>query len=208
MLGAYRRRALSPVETMASVIERVEAYEPHIHATWLYTPERALKEARASEARWAKGEPIGPLDGVPVTIKDLMLMRGFPTLRGSQLVDPNQDWPEDSPAVARLREACAGLGAEVAHLKAIGLHDVSFGVANLVSSGTEPELSLPSHGRVPEAEVIVNARVAADPAVLEQQVRQTVEAVCHERGARAEFLAVQSFRPGRPQPTHRYATAK
>ena len=60
MLRAYRRRALSPVEAMASVIERVEAYEPHIHATWLYAPERALKEARASEARWAKGEPIGP----------------------------------------------------------------------------------------------------------------------------------------------------
>jgi G3E family GTPase len=110
--------------------------------------------------------------------------------------------------VTRLREACAGLGAEVAHLKAIGLHDVSFGVANLVSSAAAPELSLPSHGRVPEAEVIVNARVAADPAVLEEQVRQTVQAVCREHGAHAEFVSLQSFRPGRPQPTHRYATAK
>ena len=44
---------------------------------------------------------------MPVTIKDLMLMRGFPTLRGSRLVDPDQDWSEDAPAVARLREAGA-----------------------------------------------------------------------------------------------------
>jgi G3E family GTPase len=110
--------------------------------------------------------------------------------------------------VARLRGGFGRLGAEVAHLKAIGLREGSFGVANLVSSATEPELSLPSRGRVPEAELIVNARVAADPAVLEQQVRQTVEEVCREQGARAEFVSVQSFRPGRPQPTHRYATAK
>jgi G3E family GTPase len=110
--------------------------------------------------------------------------------------------------VSRLRDEFARMGAEVAHLKAIGLRDVSFGVANLVSSLTEPELSLPSHGRVPEAEVIINARVAADPAELEAQVRQTVVAVCQEQGARAEFLSMQSFRPGRPQPTHRYATAK
>jgi G3E family GTPase len=110
--------------------------------------------------------------------------------------------------VSRLRDEFARLGAEVAHLKAIGLRDVSFGVANLVSSFTEPELSLPSHGQVPEAEVIVNARVAADPAELESLVRQTVAAVCQEQGARAEFLSMQSFRPGRPQPTHRYATAK
>lgn len=110
--------------------------------------------------------------------------------------------------VSRLREAFAGPGAEVAHLKAIGLRDVSFGVANLVSSAAAPELSLPSHGTVPEAELIVNARVAADPAVLEEQVRRTVEAVCRDQGARAEFVSLQSFRPGRPRPTHRYATAK
>jgi G3E family GTPase len=110
--------------------------------------------------------------------------------------------------VTRLREAFAGLGAEVAHLKAIGLRDVSFGVANLVSSQSAPELSLPSHGRVPEAEVIVNARAAADPAVLEEHVRRTVDAVCGEHGARAEVVSLQSFRPGRPTPTHRYAAAK
>jgi hypothetical protein len=109
--------------------------------------------------------------------------------------------------VSNLRGALAG-GEEVAHLKAIGLHEGSFGVANLVSSGTEPELSLPSRGTTTEAEVIVNARVAADPAELEKRVRETTAAACREHGAKAEFVAVRSFRPGRPKPTHRYAAAK
>jgi G3E family GTPase len=110
--------------------------------------------------------------------------------------------------VSRLQDALARRGGEVAHLKAIGLSDVSFGVANLVSSGTRPELSLPARGQVTELDLIVNARVAADPAVIEEEVRETVTAACASRGARAEFLTMQSFRPGRPQPTHRYAAAK
>jgi G3E family GTPase len=110
--------------------------------------------------------------------------------------------------VAHLRRQFGGLKLEVAHLKAIGLHEVSFGVANLVSSAAEPELSLPSRGRVAEAELIINARVAADPAMLEEQVRETVSAVCKPRQARAEIRSLQSFRPGRPQPTHRYAEAR
>jgi hypothetical protein len=96
----------------------------------------------------------------------------------------------------------------VAHLKVIGLHDGAFGVANLVSSATEPELSLPSLAHTLAAEVIVNARVAADPAILEGLVREAVDAAARGSGARAEIVSVQSFRPGRPQPTHRYATAK
>jgi len=65
LLDAYRRRALSPVEVIRDVLERVAAFEPHIHALYLLAPERALAEARASEARWTRGEPIGSLDGVP-----------------------------------------------------------------------------------------------------------------------------------------------
>lgn len=111
-------------------------------------------------------------------------------------------------AVSRLQTAFRAQGAEVAHLKAIGMHDLSFGVANLVSSGTAPELSLPSKGRVTEAEVIVNARVAADPAVLEANVRQTMAEISRGSGGKLEVRSMQSFRPGRPQPTHRYAEAK
>jgi Asp-tRNA(Asn)/Glu-tRNA(Gln) amidotransferase A subunit family amidase len=106
LLSAYRRRALSPVEAMASVIERVEAYEPHIHATWLFAPGRALKEARMSEARWAKGEAIGPLDGVPVTIKDNIATRGDPKPVGTAAGDMTPQ-EADAPPAARLREAGA-----------------------------------------------------------------------------------------------------
>ena len=106
LLRAYRSRQLSPVEAMASVIERVEAFEPHIAATWLYAPERALEAARASEARWMKDGPIGPLDGVPVTVKDNIATRGDPTPLGTAATDmiPAE---EDAPPAARLREAGA-----------------------------------------------------------------------------------------------------
>jgi aspartyl-tRNA(Asn)/glutamyl-tRNA(Gln) amidotransferase subunit A len=67
-------------------------------------PERALKDARASEARWARGAPAGMVDGVPATVKDLIVTEGWPTRRGSLTIDPNQPWPEDGPPVARLRE--------------------------------------------------------------------------------------------------------
>jgi Ni2+-binding GTPase involved in maturation of urease and hydrogenase len=110
--------------------------------------------------------------------------------------------------VRELQQSLARLGGEVAHLKVIGLSDASFGVANLVSSSTKPELPLPSHSQVNEADLIVNARVAIDPALLEQEVRRTVQKVCQAQNGRAEFRQTQSLRPGRPTPTHRYAAAK
>jgi Asp-tRNA(Asn)/Glu-tRNA(Gln) amidotransferase A subunit family amidase len=106
LLSAYRTRELSPIEAMTSVIERVDAFEPHIHATFLYAPERALHEARASEARWAKGEPIGPLDGVPVTVKDNIATKGDPTPVGTAASDMAPALT-DAPPAARLREAGA-----------------------------------------------------------------------------------------------------
>jgi aspartyl-tRNA(Asn)/glutamyl-tRNA(Gln) amidotransferase subunit A len=106
MLRLYRTRELSPVEAMRSVIERVEAFEPHIHATFLYAPDRALKEARASEARWAKGEPIGPLDGVPVTVKDNIATKGEPKPVGTAAEDLSPQ-KADAPPAQRLREAGA-----------------------------------------------------------------------------------------------------
>jgi Ni2+-binding GTPase involved in maturation of urease and hydrogenase len=111
--------------------------------------------------------------------------------------------------VRRLRQELAARSAEVAHLKVIGLaHGGAFGVANLVSNASAPELSLASRSRAAEAEVIVNARVALDPVELERLVGQTVAKVCGERGARVTGQKSQSFRPGRPQPTHRYTAAK
>lgn len=109
--------------------------------------------------------------------------------------------------VSRLKGLLEDAGAEAAHLKTIGLWEGFFGVANLISSDVPPELSLPSRCDVREADVIVNARVACDPELLEELVRQTVDEECARLGAAAEFRQTQSFRPGRPTPTHRYAAA-
>ena len=69
--------------------------------------DEALAAAASSEIRWQRGEPVGPLDGVPASIKDLILTKGWPTRRGSHTVDPEQPWDVDAPATARLREAGA-----------------------------------------------------------------------------------------------------
>src|SRR6516162_1797327 len=107
LLELYRSKALSPVEATGLILDRLDALQPKINAFCVVDRDGAMKAARASERRWLRGEAAGPFDGVPVTIKDLILMRGFPTLRGSRLVDPGQGWSEDAPATARLREAGA-----------------------------------------------------------------------------------------------------
>src|SRR6266567_2341487 len=107
LVELYRGKTLSPVEVAQALFTRLDRLQASLNAFCVIDREGALEAARASEQRWMDGKPLGPLDGVPVTIKDLVLMRGFPTLRGSKLVDPAQDWSEDGPAVARLREAGA-----------------------------------------------------------------------------------------------------
>ena len=69
--------------------------------------DEALAQAKASEKRWMRAEPQGPVDGVPTLVKDLLLVRGWPTLRGSRTIDKTQDWTDDAPSVARLRECGA-----------------------------------------------------------------------------------------------------
>lgn len=104
LLRLYRDGALSPVETVKDVLDRIRRFDNAVGAFSLVDDEAALAAARASEARWRRGEPAGALDGVPATIKDLILTRGWPTLRGSQVIDPEGPWDEDAPATARLRE--------------------------------------------------------------------------------------------------------
>jgi len=93
--------------------------------------------------------------------------------------------------------------AEIAHLKAIGMADGNYAVANSVSSFTDCELSLASRADVTQADVVVNARVAIDPSRLEQIVREQIGATCKQFGGSASIDTLQSFRPGRPVPTHR-----
>ncbi len=109
LLQLYRERKASPVEATRAVLARIDALNPRLNAFCLVAHEQALAGAARSEARWAKGEPLGALDGVPVSIKDLILTRGWPTLRGSRTIDPKQPWDTDAPATARLREAGAVL---------------------------------------------------------------------------------------------------
>jgi aspartyl-tRNA(Asn)/glutamyl-tRNA(Gln) amidotransferase subunit A len=102
----YRAKQLSPVEATRFLLDRLDALQPKLNAFCIVDRNGALAAAQASEQRWSRGAPQGPLDGVPATIKDLVLMRGFPTRRGSHLVEPGSD-AEDAPATARLREAGA-----------------------------------------------------------------------------------------------------
>ena len=108
LLDLYRTKRLSPVEVTRAALQHIEAINPVLNAFCFVAPD-ALAPAAASEARWMAGEPMGPLDGVPVSIKDILLTRGWPTLRGSKTVDPAGPWTDDAPAVARLRESGAVL---------------------------------------------------------------------------------------------------
>lgn len=95
---------------------------------------------------------------------------------------------------------------ETAHLKVIGLWEGFYGVANLISNDSEPKLSLPSNCTVNELDLIVNARVACDPEALTEQVTHVLQNCAKALNANLEFRQTQSFRPGRPVPTHRYAS--
>jgi aspartyl-tRNA(Asn)/glutamyl-tRNA(Gln) amidotransferase subunit A len=103
LLEGYRKHELSPVEVTRAVLERIQALNGKFNAYCLVS-DKVLDEAKASEGRWMAGQPRGLLDGVPVSIKDLLLTKGWPTLRGSKAVDPKGPWNDDAPAVARLRE--------------------------------------------------------------------------------------------------------
>ena len=104
LVEAYRARRLSPVEVVDAVIARIDAWEPQLNALWAYDPEAARESARQSEARWMKGQPIGAIDGVPVTIKENIATKGTPVPLGTAAVTLVPA-AADAPPAARTREA-------------------------------------------------------------------------------------------------------
>lgn len=106
LVQAYRERRLSPVAVTEAALARIAAWDDRICATWMVEPDTALTAARAAEARWAAGRPQGPLDGVPVTVKENIATKGHPMPAGTAAVE-TVIAAEDGPAAARLRESGA-----------------------------------------------------------------------------------------------------
>ncbi|WP_152185713.1 amidase [Segeticoccus rhizosphaerae] len=117
MMGAaelaegYRSGDLSPVEATQAALDAISEHDEAVNAYVLVDSEGALSAAAESEKRWRGNSPLGPADGIPTAIKDILITEGWPTLRGSNLIAAEGDWSEDAPSVARLREAgCVLLG--------------------------------------------------------------------------------------------------
>ena len=103
MLRLFASRALSPVEAARACLARIHAHNATVNAYCLIDEETTLGAARAAEERYRRGLPLGDLDGVPVAIKDMFLFKGWPNLKGSKVVDPDQPWEVDAPVTAALR---------------------------------------------------------------------------------------------------------
>lgn len=106
LVRAIRQKSLSPVELMRAVLERIERVNPAVNAFCTVTAEAALAGARAAEAAVMRGEALGPLHGLPVSIKDLILTKGVRTMGGSHIFASRV--PDvDPPLVRRLKAAGA-----------------------------------------------------------------------------------------------------
>ena len=107
----YAAGGLSPVDVARACLERIDACEPRLNAMYRVSRDDALAAARASEARWRAKQPLSPLDGVPVTIKENIYTKGDPAPIGTKANDDAAPQPADAPPAARVREAgCVILG--------------------------------------------------------------------------------------------------
>lgn len=105
LVEGYAGGTVTPLEATEAALSRIAETDAALHAFVLVDADQARAQAGAATDRWNRGEPLSPVDGVPASVKDIFLSRGWPTLRGSLLVDAEGPWTEDAPAVARLREA-------------------------------------------------------------------------------------------------------
>ncbi len=107
LVAAFAEGELTPTDACQVALNRQARFEPVLNAFQMIDPDGALESAERATGRWQQGTPLGPLDGVPVHIKDTVLAAGWPTLQGSKTIDPDGPWHDDAPVVARLREAGA-----------------------------------------------------------------------------------------------------
>src|ERR1700682_5488122 len=106
LIAGFRSTQFSPSEVLEDVLAHIAVWEPHIKALYAFDPEGARASAMASTERWHKGDPTGPVDGVPATIKENIATKGVPVPLGAattKLVPAAMD----APPAARLREAGA-----------------------------------------------------------------------------------------------------
>lgn len=105
LVDGFRSGEFTPEDATQASLAAIKAHEHQVKAFVLVDEEAATAMAREATGRWRRGQPLGPADGVPASIKDMLLTRGWPTLRGSTLVDAGGRWEVDAPSVARLRES-------------------------------------------------------------------------------------------------------
>ena len=105
LLQLYKAKELSPVEVVSDAIARIRSLNPYVNAYCYVDEDGALEQAKASEDRWYRGEPLGQIDGVPCSIKDLVLVKGMPTRKGSLTTPSDAPQDMDAPVTAHLREA-------------------------------------------------------------------------------------------------------
>ena len=105
MADKIKKREISSEEATKSVLGRIEKMEPEINAYITVMADRALEMAKSVDGRIAKGEDAGPLCGVPMAIKDVIILKGTRTTAGSHILE-NFIPPYDSGVVERL--SCAG----------------------------------------------------------------------------------------------------
>lgn len=108
LVDKFRRQELSPVEAAKAALDQISRHDGEINAFVVVTEDRALAAARESERRWRKGEPLGPFDGVPLSVKDIFMVAGLPFRRGS-LTTPTEPVSENAPIFDRVLEGGACL---------------------------------------------------------------------------------------------------
>ena len=106
LAAAIRERRISPVELVETILARIEKFNPLLNAYCTLVEDRAMDAARRAETAVMRGDRLGPLHGVPVSIKDIVFTKGIRTTGGSVIY---RDYvpDEDEVVVERLKEAGA-----------------------------------------------------------------------------------------------------